>query len=116
MERFVHVPATCMHENVMVRHVCDSFSPFLTPRPAQHVWTARANTAPQRASPFQCAEPCALLVAEGWSLPLILHLIPSALKQGSAKVERLRPRLIASRDAVNRGVKNEQKTTGSFSG
>ena len=77
-----------------------------------------------------CAEPCALLVAEGWSLPLILHLIPSALK-GSAKVERLRPRLIASRDAVNRGVKNEQnmtkkvesiqltlsqKTTGSFSG
>jgi uncharacterized integral membrane protein len=24
-------------------------------------------------------EPCALLVAVGWSLPLILHLIPSAL-------------------------------------
>ena len=63
---FVHVPATCMHENVMVRHVCDSFAPFLTPRPGTaRVDCTRANTAPQRAPPFQCAEPCALLVAEG---------------------------------------------------
>ena len=105
----------------MVRHVCDSFSPFLTPRPGTARVDCTCKYGAPKGAPFpvrrhaQSPVRWPLLVAEGWSLPLILHLIPSALK-GSAKVERLRPRLIASRDAVNRGVKNEQKTTGSFSG
>jgi hypothetical protein len=57
-------------------------------------WTYGNYGAPMSA-PFRfqraSLEPCALLVAVGWSLPLILHLIPSALT-GSATVERLRPR------------------------